>query len=210
MKKSMFIAVAAMLFSVSASAQKVEEVKVVNPEMPTVEQIAKHKADRLKQQLLLGQDQYEKVYKLCLAQAEKDMARMKELKAEKEQMAAEMKGILNDAQYERFEQMQKAPRPQFPQRPGRRYETTCDKVKGKKCDAPKQCCDKEQKCDAPKQCCDKAEMCDEKKCDAPAMKAKESAEAPKIKKGGRLRLPAADRRHNRNAYIYTDEGATEN
>lgn len=197
MKKSMFIAVAAMLFSVSASAQKVEEVKVVNPEMPTVEQIAKHKADRLKQQLLLGQDQYEKVYKLCLAQAEKDMARMKEQKAEKEQMAAEMKGILNDAQYERFEQMQKVPRPQFPQRPGRRYETTCDKVKG-------------EKCDAPKQCCDKAEKCDEKKCDAPAMKAKEAADAPKIKKGGRMRLPAADRRHNRNAYIYTDEGTAEN
>ncbi len=214
MKKRMFITIAAMLFGVSAFAQQPEEVKVPKHEMPTVEQIAKHKADQLKQQLLLGQEQYEQVYKLCLVQAEKDMARMKEQKAEKEQMAAKMKGILNDAQYERFIKLQKAPHPQRPQRPGfpkhpgPRYET---------CDEPMACpqgvaCDKAEcdKCNAEKQCCDKKAECGEKMGDAPKMKAKESAEAPKFKKGERMRLPAADRRHNKNAYNYIDEGAAEN
>ncbi len=211
----MFIAIAAMLFSVSAFAQQTTETQQAKPEMPTVEQIAKRKADRLKKQLLLGQDQYAEVYKLCLAQAEKDVERMKAWKAEKDAMAAQMKGILNDAQYERFEQLQNMPHPQFHQRPGRRYEPCnnpaayqkggryhkgeCDKAECGKAE-----CDKCDKCDNEKKRCDKAEACAESKCDA-AVEAKAASNKVEIGKGIRLRHPAADRRKNKNAYIYDDK-----
>ena len=75
---------------------------------PTVEQMAKMKADRMKQQLLLGDDQYDKVYKLCLKQSEAQQKRMEQMKKEQEEMSQQMKGILNDAQYERYEQLQSA------------------------------------------------------------------------------------------------------
>lgn len=127
MKKSIFLAIATLFFGVASFAQQPTSPENKAPEMPTAEQIAQRRADRLQKQLLLGKDQYKKVYKLCLEQAEQDVARMKQHKAEKEKMSNAMKGILNDAQYERFEQMQSSPRnyrfhqhnckPQHAQRP---------------------------------------------------------------------------------------------
>lgn len=125
MKKSIIISLFALLFSVASFAQDVEQ-KPAERKAPSVEQIAKRRADMMREQYLLGKDQYDKVYKLCLKQAKKDMARMEEMKKEREQMNNEMKGILNDAQWERYEKMQKRPhfnrgkqirRPGMPQRP---------------------------------------------------------------------------------------------
>jgi hypothetical protein len=107
MKKSFYLIAMAMMLCVTSYAQQTEgEQPVKKWQAPTAEQMAKVQAERMKQQYLLGNDQYEKVYKLCLKRAEKQIARMQEMKKEKEQMNAEMKKILNETQYERYEQNQ--------------------------------------------------------------------------------------------------------
>ena len=108
MKKSIFISIFALLVSVSAFAQEPEK-KAPEFKAPSVEEVAKHRADMMRQQYLLGKDQYDKVYKLCLKQAKKDAERREEMNKEREQMNKEMKGILNDAQWERYEKMQNRP-----------------------------------------------------------------------------------------------------
>ena len=108
MKKFFCLMAAALMVSAATLAQPPQQDRRPDQqpkEMPTVEEMAKMKADRMKQQLLLGNDQYDKVYKLCLEQAGKELERMKQIRAEKEQMAEKMKGILNETQYERFEHM---------------------------------------------------------------------------------------------------------
>lgn len=114
MKKSIYLSLIAIIFSVASFAQEANKEQANERKAPTVEEIAKRRADRLRNELLLGNDQYDKVYKLCLAQAKKDKARQEEMKAEKEAFAKDMEGILNEAQNERFEQMQK-PRMRAPQ-----------------------------------------------------------------------------------------------
>ena len=114
MKKSIYLSLIAILFSVTSFAQEASNEQANERKAPTVEEVAKRRADRLRNELLLGNDQYDKVYKLCLAQAKKDMARREEMKTEKEAFAKDMKEILNEAQSERFEQMQN-PRMRAPQ-----------------------------------------------------------------------------------------------
>lgn len=109
MKKTVIISLVSLFLSTSIFAQQAEEQKLPEKQAPTVEQIAKRNADRMREQYLLGKDQYDKVYKLCLKQAKKDEARRKEIIAEREQMSKDMKGILNDAQWERYEKNQKHP-----------------------------------------------------------------------------------------------------
>ena len=109
MKKSLFILIAALSVS-AASAQQAENKQPEPKQAPSAEKMAKMQADRMKQQLLLGNDQYDKVYKLCLKKAQKQIARMEEIKKEQEQMNADMKKILNEAQYERYEQQRNQPR----------------------------------------------------------------------------------------------------
>lgn len=114
MKKSIYLSLIAIIFSVASFAQEANKEQTNERKAPTVEEIAKRRADRLRNELLLGNDQYDKVYKLCLAQAKKDRVRQEEMKTEKEAFAKDMEGILNEAQNERFEQMQK-PRMRAPQ-----------------------------------------------------------------------------------------------
>ena len=114
MKKSIYLSLIALLFSVASFAQEANNEQANERKAPTVEEIAKRRADRLRNELLLGNDQYDKVYKLCLQKAKKDKARQEEMQAEKEAFNKNMKGILNEAQSERFEQMQK-PRMRAPQ-----------------------------------------------------------------------------------------------
>ena len=102
MKRGIYLVVIAIMLAATAMAQHKEQ-----REMPTVEQIAKMKAERMRKQLLLGNEQYEKVYKSCLKEAEQQRKRMQQMAKEREEMAKEMKGILNEAQWERYEQMQK-------------------------------------------------------------------------------------------------------
>lgn len=204
MKKSLFLTIAALLFGIAAYAQQPVESADKAPEMPTAEQIAQRRADRLKKQLLLGQDQYKKVYKLCLEQAEKDVERMKQLKAEKESMQNAMKGILNDAQYERFEQMQDAPRQgRFQHQRGMHHpQKPCGEKVGK-CPEGKPCCNMEGK-----PCCDKGgkQAPQPKAGDGDSTRAGESKY--KLEKGQRMRM-VGDPRRNQNAYNYI-EGAAEN
>ncbi len=206
MKKSMIITLVAMFFSMVSFAQPNNDAQPEGREMPTVEQIAKYRAERLKQQLLLSQEQYDKVYQICLAQAEKDVARMQQIKAEREKSNAEMKGILNETQYERYEKMQQAPRHgQFGGHNHRkgapaRQQPMCD---DKRCDDGKACqkCEKGEKCEKCERPCDKCEKCDKKEEGAPKFK---SPNAVKVQRGERMQQPA-DRRRNQNAYNYTDE-----
>ena len=114
MKKSIYLSLIALLFSVASFAQEANNNEQKERKAPTVEEIAKHRADRLRNELLLGNDQYDKVYKLCLQKAKKDKARQEQMKAEQEAFNKDMKGILNEAQSERYEQMQK-PRMRGPQ-----------------------------------------------------------------------------------------------
>ena len=108
MKKLLFILLVAATVN-TASAQQAESKQPEQKKAPTAEQMAKRQADRMKQQYLLGNDQYDKVYKLCLKRAQKQIARMEEIKKEQEQMNADMKKILNETQYERYEQHRNQP-----------------------------------------------------------------------------------------------------
>ena len=120
MRKSIYLSFIALFFSVASFAQEASNEQTNERKAPTVEEIAKRRADRLRNELLLGNDQYDKVYKLCLQKAKKDKARQEEMQAEKEAFNKNMKGILNEAQSERFEQMQKprmrGPQPQMQRR----------------------------------------------------------------------------------------------
>ena len=108
MKKSIIISLFALMFSVASFAQDApQNEQPQERKAPTVEEIAKHRADRMRNELLLGNDQYDKVYKLCLAQAKKDKARQEAIKAEKEAFNKDMKKILNEAQSERYDHMQR-------------------------------------------------------------------------------------------------------
>ena len=102
MKRGIYLVVIAIMMATTAMAQQKEQKEILS-----VEQIAKMKAERMRKQLLLGNEQYEKVYKSCLKEAEKQRKRMQQIAKEREEMSKELKGILNEAQWERYEQMQK-------------------------------------------------------------------------------------------------------
>lgn len=104
MKK--YLVMVALTLAIGA-AQAQEQPRQGEPkEPPTVEEMARMQADRMKRQLLLGDDQYDRVYKLCLKQAEARQKRMEQMKKEQEEMSQQMKGVLNEMQYERYEQLQ--------------------------------------------------------------------------------------------------------
>ena len=98
MKK--YLCMMALTLVMGAAAAQEPDNQQQPKQAPTAEQMAKMKADRMKQQLLLGDDQYDKVYKLCLKQSEAQQKRMEQMKKEQEEMSQQMKGILNEAQYE--------------------------------------------------------------------------------------------------------------
>ena len=72
MKKTVIISLVSLFLSTSIFAQQAEEHKLPEKQAPTVEQIAKRNADRMREQYLLCEDQYDKVYKLCLEQAKQN------------------------------------------------------------------------------------------------------------------------------------------
>ena len=110
MKKYLCMMALALMIGAGARAQETPEDNA-RKEPPTVEEMAKREADRMRRQLLLGDDQYDKVYKMCLKRAEEQRKRMEQMRKEREEMSEQMKGILNDAQYERYEQLQRQPAP---------------------------------------------------------------------------------------------------
>lgn len=108
MRKTIYLIAIMLMTTIAISAQE-QNRNIEARKSPTAEQIAKYKAERLRKELLLGNDQYEKVYKSCLKQAREQVKRMEQVEKERKQMLSEMKDILNEAQYERYEKMQKAP-----------------------------------------------------------------------------------------------------
>ena len=80
MKK--YLCIMALTLVMGAAAAQEPDNQQQPKQAPTVEQMAKMKADRMKQQLLLGDDQYDKVYKLCLKQSEAQQKRMEQMKKE--------------------------------------------------------------------------------------------------------------------------------
>lgn len=106
MKLKVLMATAAILISGVAFAQQDVVQQEEKRETPTAEQIAKKKVEWMRKEYLLSQDQCEQVYKITLKKTEKQMKRWEQEKKENEAFAEEMKGILNDAQWERFEQQQ--------------------------------------------------------------------------------------------------------
>lgn len=130
MKKYLFMMALALMIGAGARAQEAAPRRDAPKEPPTVEQVAKRKADRMKQQLLLGEDQYDKVYKICLKQAEAQRKRMEEMRKERESVSKDLKGILNDAQYERYTRMQSRPAGDAMRRPGMHHGKCVCRCKG--------------------------------------------------------------------------------
>ena len=110
MKTRFYLLAVILMASITISAQG-RNINNEGKRIPSVEQIAKHKADMMRRELSLSDKQYDKVYKICLKQAKEQAKRMKQLEAERKQMKAKMKGILNDDQYARYEQMGRRPMP---------------------------------------------------------------------------------------------------
>lgn len=102
MKLRILMAAVALFFGSTAFAQQNDAAQAKEP--PTAEQIAKIKADRMREELLLSKEQYDEVYKMVLKQTEKQMKRWEQATKEQKAFAEDMEGILNDAQFERFEQ----------------------------------------------------------------------------------------------------------
>lgn len=109
MKKSIIISVLALMISVVSFAQpKPNDFREFKA--PSVEQIAKWRADHMQKEYDLAKSQYDKIYKLYLKQAKKDAARMEKAKKEQEQVKKELKKILNNEQWAKYEKMQKRPK----------------------------------------------------------------------------------------------------
>lgn len=106
MKLKVLMATAAILISGVAFAQQDVAQQEQKREAPTAEQIAQKKVEWMRKEYLLSKEQCEKVYKITLKKTEKQLKRWEQEKKEHESFAEDMKGILNDAQWERFEQQQ--------------------------------------------------------------------------------------------------------
>lgn len=109
MKKSIIISLLALMISVVSFAQP-KPNNFGEFKAPSVEQIAKWRADHMQKEYNLAKSQYDKIYKLYLKQAKKDAARMEKAKQEQEQVKKELKKILNAEQWAKYEKMQKRPR----------------------------------------------------------------------------------------------------
>ena len=107
MKKNLICIMLAIAISATATAQNKDERNAPRPAHKpakelNIEDIAKQRADRMCRELLLGNEQYDKVYKLMLKKVEKENRRKAEAKAEEEALNKDMAKILNEAQLERY------------------------------------------------------------------------------------------------------------
>ena len=135
MKKNIF-AVAmtlGLILGMSASAQPAKPRNRKAMERPTVEQMARMKTDRMKEQLALSDAQAEQIYVYNLEQARQAAARyeafkakqkvvqeqreaerkarFEQFRAERKAEAAEMQRMLTPEQFAKWEQLQKQGRP---------------------------------------------------------------------------------------------------
>ena len=120
MKLRLLLAVAALMVGSVAFAQQGEgrargEGRE-RGERPTVEQIAKCKSDRMKKELSLNEQQYTKVYKLYLKQAKRQAKMWRKGFEQQRAFKADVKLILTEEQFAKYEQGEKARREQWQRR----------------------------------------------------------------------------------------------
>lgn len=120
MKLRLLLAVAALMVGSVAFAQQGEgrargEGRE-RGERLTVEQIAKRKSDRMKKELSLNEQQYTKVYKLQLKQAKRQAKMWRKSFEQQRAFKADVKLILTEEQFAKYEQGEKARRQQWQRR----------------------------------------------------------------------------------------------
>ena len=121
MKKVIYLIAIMLVAAISVSAQA--PVRPNAMQKPSAEQIAKNKAERMRKELVLDNNQYNKVYKLYFKQAKEQARRMEKMEKERKKMEMEMKVILNEVQYKRYIEMKKPRRNNRPapkMQPGRK------------------------------------------------------------------------------------------
>ena len=108
MKKVIYLIAIMLVAAISVSAQAPIRHNVM--QKPSAEQIAKNRADRMRKELALDNNQYKKVYKVYFKQAKEQAKRMEKMQKERKKMEMEMKVILNDVQYKRYLDMKRPAR----------------------------------------------------------------------------------------------------
>lgn len=108
MKKSLFtaLAVVCMMIETGVSAQEATATKRQMPEgeKPSVEQVAKIRAERLGEKLSLSEQQVKEIYELNL----EAVKQRRELAETRQENAAKMKQILTAEQYATWEKMKQS------------------------------------------------------------------------------------------------------
>ena len=121
MKKVIYLIAIMLVAAISVSAQ--EPIRHNVMQKPSAEQIAKQRAERMRKELVLDNNQYNKVYKLYYKQAKEQAKRMEKMEKKRKKMEMEMKVILNEVQYKRYIEMKKPRRNNRPapkMQPGRK------------------------------------------------------------------------------------------
>lgn len=108
MKKVIYLIAIMLVAAISVSAQAPIRHNVM--QKPSAEQIAKNRADRMRKELALDNNQYKKVYKVYFKQAKEQAKRMEKLQKERKKFEMDMKVILNEVQYKRYLEMKRPAR----------------------------------------------------------------------------------------------------
>jgi superfamily I DNA and/or RNA helicase len=108
MKKAIYLIAIMLVAAISVSAQA--PIRHNAMQKPSAEQIAKQRAERMRKELALDNNQYNKVYKVYFKQAKEQAKRMEKMQKERKKFEMEMKVILNDVQYKRYLEMKRPAR----------------------------------------------------------------------------------------------------
>ena len=108
MKKVIYLIAIMLVAAISVSAQA--PIRHNAMQKPSVEQIAKQRAERMRKELALDNNQYNKVYKVYFKQAKEQAKRMEKMQKERKKFEMDMKVILNDVQYKRYLEMKRPAR----------------------------------------------------------------------------------------------------
>ena len=108
MKKVIYLIAIMLVAAISVSAQT--PIRHNAMQKPSAEQIAKQRAERMRKELALDNNQYNKVYKVYFKQAKEQAKRMEKMQKERNKFEMEMKVILNDVQYKRYLEMKRPAR----------------------------------------------------------------------------------------------------
>lgn len=108
MKKVIYLIAIMLVAAISVSAQA--PIRHNAMQKPSAEQIAKQRAERMRKELALDNNQYNKVYKVYFKQAKEQAKRMEKMQKEHKKFEMDMKVILNDVQYKRYLEMKRPAR----------------------------------------------------------------------------------------------------